>query len=185
MSNAAKCRMLADDTTLHTTGKSVMRIHKSLLLCLGRVSMGCTANHMQINPVKTKSMLITTGQRHRLSDPSLRLSLDCQSIEQVTEHRLCRRKTSMASPSRSHMQYNFRKHISSLSATTFHQQRHKNYILQRPYKTSQRLCSHSLWWLWGGTLKKPELSTAKVTEVTLTWYVATYWTQKTCLQLEF
>ena len=33
-------------------------------------------------------MLITTRQRHQLSDLSLRLSLDGQSIVQVTQHRL-------------------------------------------------------------------------------------------------
>ena len=43
---------------------------------------------MLINPVKTKSMIITTRQKHLLSDLSLRLSLDGQNIENVTEHRL-------------------------------------------------------------------------------------------------
>ena len=43
---------------------------------------------MLINPVKTKSMIITTWQKHQLSDLSLRLSLDGQNIENVIEHRL-------------------------------------------------------------------------------------------------
>ena len=43
---------------------------------------------MLINPVKTKSMIITTRQKHQLSDLSLRLSSDGQNIENVTEHRL-------------------------------------------------------------------------------------------------
>ena len=34
------------------------------------------------------SMIITTRQKHQLSDLSLRLSLDGQNIENVTEHRL-------------------------------------------------------------------------------------------------
>ena len=33
-------------------------------------------------------MIITTRQKHQLSDLSLRLSLDVQNIENVTEHRL-------------------------------------------------------------------------------------------------
>ena len=33
-------------------------------------------------------MVITTHQKHQLSDLSLRLSLDGQNIENVTEHRL-------------------------------------------------------------------------------------------------
>ena len=43
---------------------------------------------MLINPVKTKSMEITTLQKHQLPDLSLRLSLDGQNIQTVTEHRL-------------------------------------------------------------------------------------------------
>ena len=41
---------------------------------------------MLINPVKTKSMLINTRQKHQLSDLSLRLSLDGQNIQNATEH---------------------------------------------------------------------------------------------------
>ena len=41
---------------------------------------------MLINPVKTKSRVITTRQKHQLSDLSLRLSLDGQNIQNVTEH---------------------------------------------------------------------------------------------------
>ena len=35
-----------------------------------------------------KSVIITTRQKHQLSDVSLRLSSVCQNIENVTEHRL-------------------------------------------------------------------------------------------------
>ena len=87
-SNSAECHMLADDTTFHTTGKSVVQIQKTLQLCLGRISVWCSVNHMLINPVKTKSMIITTRQKRQLWDLSLRLSLDGQNIENVTEHRL-------------------------------------------------------------------------------------------------
>ena len=87
-SNSAECHTLADDTTLHTTGKSVAQIQKTLQLCLDRISVWCNVNHMRINPVKTKSMIITTRQKHQLADLSLRLSLDGQNIENLTEHRL-------------------------------------------------------------------------------------------------
>ena len=43
---------------------------------------------MLINPVKTKSMVITTRQMHQLSDLPLRLLVDGQNIENLTEHRL-------------------------------------------------------------------------------------------------
>ena len=72
-SNSAECHMLADDTTLHTTGKSVVQIQRMLQLCLDNISVWCNVNHMLINPVKTKSMIITTRQKHQLWDLSLRL----------------------------------------------------------------------------------------------------------------
>ena len=87
-SNPAEFHMLGDDTTLHTTGKSVVQIQEMLQLCLDRISVGCNTNHMLINPVKTKSMVITTRQKHQFSDLLLRLSLDGQNIENVTEQRL-------------------------------------------------------------------------------------------------
>ena len=80
--------MLADDTTLHTTGKSIVQIQITLQLCLDRISVWCNTNHMFIDPVKTKSMVITTRQKHQLKDLSLRLSLHGQNIENVTEHHL-------------------------------------------------------------------------------------------------
>ena len=87
-SNSAECHMLVDDTTLHTTGKSVVKIQKTLQLCLDRILVWCNVNHMLINPLKTKSMIITTRPKHQLSDLSLRLSLDGQNTENVTKHRL-------------------------------------------------------------------------------------------------
>ena len=80
--------MLADDTTLHTSGKSIVQNQKMLQLCFDHISVWCNINHMLINPVKTKSTIITTRQKHQLSNLSLRLSLDGQNIENVTEHRL-------------------------------------------------------------------------------------------------
>ena len=84
----AECHMLADDTTLHTTRKSVVQIQKTLQLCLDRISGWCSVNHMLINPVKTKSVIITTRRKHQFSHLSLRLSLYGQNTENVTEHRL-------------------------------------------------------------------------------------------------
>ena len=68
--------------------KGVVQIQKTPQLCLDRISVWCDVNHMLINPVKTKSVIITTRQKHQLSDWSLRLSLDGQNNENVTEHRL-------------------------------------------------------------------------------------------------
>ena len=79
-SNSAECHMLAEYIALHTRGKSVVQTQKMLQLCFDRFSVWCNTNHMLINSVKTKSMVITTRQKHQLSDLSLRLSLDGQNI---------------------------------------------------------------------------------------------------------
>ena len=128
--------MLADDTTLHTTGKRVMQIQKTLQLCLDSVSLWCNVNHMLINPVKTKSMIITTRQKHQ----SLRLSLDRQNIENVTEHRLLgfivdnkfrwQAQIEHICKSMSPPKY------SSFSAATYHQHRYQKTLLQHSHKTS-------------------------------------------------
>ena len=86
-SYSAKFHVLADDTSLQTTGKSVVQIKErkkekhTVHLCLDRITVWCNANHMLINPVKTESMVITTRQNHQLSDLSLSLSLHDQNIK--------------------------------------------------------------------------------------------------------
>ena len=50
------------------------------------ISVWCNTSHMIINPVKTKSVVISTQQKHQLSGLSLRPSPDGQNIENVTEH---------------------------------------------------------------------------------------------------
>ena len=87
-SNSGECHIFADDTILHTTEKKSRANSKYSIALLDHISVWCNVNQMLINPVKTKSMIITTRQKHQLSDLSLRLSLDGQNIENVTEHRL-------------------------------------------------------------------------------------------------
>ena len=74
-------------------------------------------------------MIITTRQKHQLSDLSLRLSLDGQNIENVTEHRLLglivdnkfRWQAQIE-----HMQKHVPKILSSFSTATYYQHRKKN-----------------------------------------------------------
>ena len=73
-SHSAEYHMLVDDTTLHSTGKRIVQIQI-------RISVWCNTNHMLINPVKTTSMVITTRQKHQLSDLSLSLSLDVRILK--------------------------------------------------------------------------------------------------------
>jgi len=54
------CDTLADDTTLHTSGKDILQIRGIMQDSLDQVSNWCHNNHMVINPTKTKSMTIAT-----------------------------------------------------------------------------------------------------------------------------
>ena len=79
--------MLADDTTLHTSGKDITQIRSNMQDSLDQLSNWCDNNHMVINPIKTKSMTIATRQKHQLSPLPLDL-VNGAKIEQVSEHRL-------------------------------------------------------------------------------------------------
>ena len=82
------CDMLADDTTLHTSGKDIMQIKSNMQDSLDQVSNWCDNNHMVINPIKTKSMTVATRQKHKLSPLPLDLVLNGAKIDQVSEHSL-------------------------------------------------------------------------------------------------
>jgi len=82
------CDMLADDTTLRTSGKDITQIRSNMQDSLDQVSSWCDNNHMVINPIKTKSMTIATRQKHELSPLPLDLVLNEAKIDQVSEHRL-------------------------------------------------------------------------------------------------
>ena len=153
-SHSAEYHRPADNTTLHTTGKSIVQIQKTLQLCLDRISVWCNVKNMIINPVKTKSMIITTRQKHQLLDLSLRLSLDGQNIENVTEHRLLGLIVDNKFRWQAQIEHKSmpKKPFSSFS-TAIHQ--------QCSHKTSHRLCVSSVGWLWRGTLKKNQLPTSK------------------------
>ena len=111
--------------------KIIVQIQKTLKLCLDRISVSCNTNHMLINPLKTKSMEITTRQNHQLSDLPLRLSLDVQNIENLTEHRLLGPIVDDKFRWQAQIEHIImQKHlkttttVSSFSAATYHQHRH-------------------------------------------------------------
>ena len=80
--------MLADDTTLHTSGKDILQIRSNMQDSLDQVSNWCHNNHMVINPIKTKSMTIATRQKHQLSPLPLNLVLNGAIIDQASKHHL-------------------------------------------------------------------------------------------------
>ena len=65
-----------------------MRVEHTLQESLDQVSCWCDNNSVVINPKKTHSMTIATGQKHQLLHSSLDLLLHGVKVEQVAEHRL-------------------------------------------------------------------------------------------------
>ena len=103
-------------------------------------------------------MVITTRQKHQLSGLPLRLSLDGQNIENVTEHRLLGLIVDNKFRWQAQIEH-IRKSLSknsncffflncNISSTSISET-----LLQRSHKTSHRLCVSSVGWLWRSALK--------------------------------
>ena len=58
--------MLADDTTLHTSGKDILQIRSNMQDSLDQVSNWCDNNYIVINLIKTMSMTIAIRQKKKL-----------------------------------------------------------------------------------------------------------------------
>ena len=134
-----------------------MQIQKTLQLRLDRISVWCNVNHMLINPIKTKSMIITTRQKHQLSDLPLRLSLGGQNIENVTEHRLL----GLIVDNKFRWQAQSEHICKSMSIFFSSFSSIPEILLQRSHKTSHRLCVSSVGRLGRSTISKNELPTSK------------------------
>ena len=86
--DCVRCDLFADDSSIHAQGKSTENVELSLQTSLNKIDEWCVANHMIIHAGKTKSMIITTRQKHQLKTLSLNLSVGSTPIEQVREHRV-------------------------------------------------------------------------------------------------
>jgi hypothetical protein len=86
--SSVNCDMFADDNTLHTNGKTTDEIEVSLQIGLDCVQDWCRENKMVLHPEKTKSMIITTRQKHQRQNLELKLKLNSKCIEQVHEHKV-------------------------------------------------------------------------------------------------
>ena len=79
--------MFADDTSLNTSAKDTGTVQNELQRSINEASDCCDNNAMILHPSKTKSVLLTTRQKHQLRPLHLNLSLKDSHIEQVHEHR--------------------------------------------------------------------------------------------------
>ena len=76
--------------TLHTSEKEeedTLQIRSNVQDSLDQVSNWCDSNHMVINPIKTKSMTLATGQKHQPSSLPLYPVLRGAKTDHVSEHR--------------------------------------------------------------------------------------------------
>ena len=80
--------LFADDASLHTSSKNLNDLNLNLQNGLNSVEDWCIKNNMSIHPDKTKSMVITTRQKHQLEPLLLTLSLGSKKIEQVKKHKV-------------------------------------------------------------------------------------------------
>lgn len=87
-SNASQCDLFADDTSIHTASRDIATVTRNLQQNINEISDWCNTNSMILHPGKTKSMVITTRQKHQLSPLSLNITVNNTSIEQVSSHRL-------------------------------------------------------------------------------------------------
>jgi hypothetical protein len=87
--SSGKCDMLADDTTIHTSGKDAPSIAATLQSSASDIVEWTHLNHMSLNPLKTKYMILTTRQkRQRISSPPTHILIGNQQIDEVSNHKV-------------------------------------------------------------------------------------------------
>ena len=79
--------MFVDDTSLNTSDKDTDIAQNELQRSINEAYVWIDNNAMILPPAKTKSMLLTTRQKHQLRPLHLNLSLKDSHTEQVHEHR--------------------------------------------------------------------------------------------------
>ena len=82
------CHIFADDTTLHSSAKTISDVQSSLQCGLNDISNWCHSNQMVVHPIKTKCMVITSRQKHQLKQLTLTLSVNNTPLEQVHSHKV-------------------------------------------------------------------------------------------------
>ena len=81
--------MLADDTTIHTSGRDVPSIVATLQSCVSDIIEWTHINHMSLNPSKTNYMILTTRQKRQiLRSPPVQLLVGKRQLREVSEHKL-------------------------------------------------------------------------------------------------
>ena len=82
------CDLFADDASLHSSSTQISDVQRSLQCGLNDVIKWCNLNQMIIHPKKTKSMIVTSRQKHQMCPLSLYLTIDNIPVEQVRSHKI-------------------------------------------------------------------------------------------------
>ncbi len=81
--------MFADDSTIHTNGRTIDELERKLNNDLTKIDTWCDENQMAINVDKTKAMLVTTHQKAwRLPKQELDIKLKGKTLENVACEKL-------------------------------------------------------------------------------------------------
>ena len=88
LSSELSSNLFADDASMHVASENIADVNLSLQEGLDSVGDWCSKNCMSLHPDKTKSMVITTRQKHQRAPLLLSLSLGTNTIQQVNEHKV-------------------------------------------------------------------------------------------------
>ena len=81
--------MIADDTTIYTSGTDDSSIVATLQSCVSDIVEWTNLNHMSLNPTKTNDMISTTRQKRQiLNSPPAHILIGKQQLHEVSEHKL-------------------------------------------------------------------------------------------------
>ena len=79
------------DTAIHTSYQNLYNVFKSLQVSVDKLSIWSQLNHMSLNPIKAKCMVITTRQnRQNIFAKLPNLLVEKEFIETVDSHRVLR-----------------------------------------------------------------------------------------------
>ena len=80
--------LFADDTTLHTQGKTVNALCSDLQTEIDKLINWTELNHMSLHPKKSKFMLVTTRQKRQNLTEKIDLKINNKILEEVDTHKI-------------------------------------------------------------------------------------------------
>ncbi|CAB3994751.1 Hypothetical predicted protein [Paramuricea clavata] len=80
--------MYADDSTIHTSARTVEELNNKLTEDMTNVQAWCTDNNMVINDGKTKAMMITTSQRAATLNSNLRVEFTGVQLKNTNNEKI-------------------------------------------------------------------------------------------------